>query len=199
MGTAPASGAGGETTPGSPVCAAATGVSNRRARPTTISRLPWRNRGNQYKTGAQCAPLRKGRRHPAGAAPGAAPNAFPPPGGRRHGGAVTDEGSFFLRPRHDRSEGFRPAGRVPFSAMRKEPKNRRGSVSGVTTAPLRCAWVPQATPAPDPRHEGRGSWAWHRRPARGEDDTQLPRLCCRRWCIQWVRTPHGGVAPGSAK
>ena len=35
---------------------------------------------------------RKGRRYPAGAAPRAAPKAFPPRGGRWHGEAVTDEG-----------------------------------------------------------------------------------------------------------
>lgn len=40
---------------------------------------------------------RKGRRYPAGAAPRAAPKAFPPPGGRWHGEAVTDEGAFFCQ------------------------------------------------------------------------------------------------------
>ena len=80
--------------------------------------------------GARCAPLRKNRRHPAGAAPRAALKAFPlsrnvfqpmpcphlkafpPPGGRWHGEAVTDEGSSFHGP-------FRQAGRVWDSPLRK--------------------------------------------------------------------------------
>ena len=70
-------------TPNPPVCAAAAGVSNGRAHPTTVSRLPWQNRGGRWETSglAKRAPTQR-----PGVSRGGGPRkrtqSLPPTGGK---------------------------------------------------------------------------------------------------------------------
>ena len=70
------------TTHSSPVCAAAAGVSNGHAHPAVVSRLDWQNRGSRCEISgrAKAEDISSQGRLPA------ARKAFPPQGGRCHGG-----------------------------------------------------------------------------------------------------------------
>ena len=70
------------TTHSSPVCAAAAGVSNGHAHPAVVSRLDWQNRGSRCEISgrAKAEDISSQGQLPA------ARKAFPPQGGRCHGG-----------------------------------------------------------------------------------------------------------------
>ena len=70
------------TTHSSPVCATAAGVSNGHAHPAVVSRLDWQNRGSRCEISgrAKAEDISSQGRLPA------ARKAFPPQGGRCHGG-----------------------------------------------------------------------------------------------------------------
>ena len=95
--------------------------------------------------------------------------------------------------------GVPPCGAGSFLSDEKGTKESPGDAPGGTTAPRPLRLSPAVRFPPAPRCGRRGPWAWRWHPARAGDDTRFPRLCCRRWCVQWARTPHGSVAPALAE
>ena len=107
--------------------------------------------GRCETAGALCAPLRKDRRGPLGAA-SSRPKSLPPTGGRCHG--ICRDGWVYPRPC---PEGFCPAGRNPFGILRINGRGKprpyvktraaRGKRRTMRTPTQRLKGSPGAAPA----------------------------------------------------